>query len=101
MMNLLLVHSGEEWINRGEDAGMRSNGGLHPYRAGLFFILRERDRGWSGPRSNEKVSTSDVNGIARWFVVRMLAHQFGKTAREVAVDLIETHRALEDGQPFP
>jgi hypothetical protein len=81
---------------------MQSKSGLHPYRAALFFILREkRDGHWSGPKTNDAVSAGDVGRVAGSYVVRCIAEAFGKTNREVARDLIDTYRALEDGAPAP
>ena len=72
---------------------MRSKGGLSPYDAGLFFIVRERHGGGWPPR--------DVNQVSGWLVVRMLAHMFDKTPRSVALEVIATWRAVEDGHLAP
>ena len=85
-----------------EEDRMQSKSGLHPYRAALFFILREKTDGhWSGPKSNEAVKAGDVGRVAGSYVVRCIAEAFGKTNREVAWDLIKTYRALEDGEASP
>jgi hypothetical protein len=68
---------------------MRTKSGLHPYDAGLFFILRGCGKQWP-LRSVEQVSG--------WTVTRMLAHQFDKPVREVAREIIERSQLLEDGE---
>lgn len=72
---------------------VRSKGGLAPYDAGLFFIVRERQGGGWPPR--------DIGQVSGWLVVRMLAHQFDKTPRDVARDVIATWQAVENGQLAP
>jgi hypothetical protein len=79
-------------------ASMQSKSGLHPYRAGLFFILLEqRNPHRSSRKARAALLSDDIGAIANWPGVRMLAHQFDKTARAVARDLADTYRALEDG----
>jgi hypothetical protein len=81
---------------------MQSKSGLHPYRAGLFFILLEQRHPHRTSRQARAALLSDnIAAIADWPMVRMLAHQFDKTARAVARDLADTYRALEDGAPAP
>ena len=100
MMSMMLVELGETWLETG--ASMRSKSGLHPYRAGLFFILLEQRNEHRTSRAARAALLSDnVGAIADWPTVRMLAHQFDKTARAVARDLADTYRAMEDGQPMP
>jgi hypothetical protein len=77
----------------------QTKSGLHPYRAALFFILRESEK--AGPRSRAAVVTGDIDEVSQRQTVRMLAVMFDKTNRAVARDLIDTYRALEDGQPAP
>src|SRR5262245_6827797 len=84
------------WI---EEPEMQSKSGLHPYRAALFFILRENEK--AGPRSRAAVVAGDIGEISNRVTVRMLAAMFDKTNREVARDLITTFHAIEDGQPAP
>jgi hypothetical protein len=79
-----------------------SRSGLSPYQAGLYFILHE----YSGPRRTSRQAKAalvadDIGSIAAWTCVRMLAHQFDKSARAVARDLAATWRTLEDGAPMP
>ena len=83
--------------------GMQNKSGLHPYRAGLFFILREQtDSDYRTSRQAKAAMMSgNIDAIADWQMVRMLAHQFDKTARGVARDLAETFRAMEEGAPAP
>jgi hypothetical protein len=75
---------------------MLSRSGLHPYRAALFFILRESEK--AGPRSRAAVISGDIAEISSRQTVRMLAAMFDKTNRAVARDLIDTYRAIEDGE---
>jgi hypothetical protein len=82
-----------------EESEMQTKSGLHPYRAALFFILRESEK--AGPRSRAAVVTGDIDEVSQRQTVRMLAAMFDKTNRAVARDLIDTYRALEDGQPAP
>lgn len=85
-----------------EDADVQSRDGLHPYRAALFFILREqRNSHRTSRQSLAAVMSGDINNIRQWQVVRLLGHCFGKSNTEVARDLIDTYRALEDGQFAP
>lgn len=78
-----------------KETEMLSKSGLHPYRAGLFFILRENER--NGPKSRAAVTAGDVAYVSTRGNVRMLANMFNKTAHEVARDVIELWRGLEDG----
>jgi hypothetical protein len=59
------------------------------YEAGLFWIIRERagSGGWP-PR--------DVSKVSGWIVVRMLAAITGRTPREVALDVIEHSKMMEE-----
>ena len=82
-----------------KDEAMLSKSGLHPYRAALFFILRESER--AGPKSRAALVAGDVAEISNRQTVRMLAAMFDKTSREVARDLITTYRAIEDGATAP
>lgn len=103
MMSLACVRAAESWALL-ESIDMRSKSGLHPYRAGLFFILHEladRNPHRTSRAARAALISDNVGAIADWPTVRMLAHQFDKTARAVARDLSETFRALEDGQPPP
>lgn len=85
-----------------ESEMQQTKSGLHPYRAALFFILREkRDGHWPGPKSNDAVRAGDVGHVSGWYVVRCLAAMFDKSSRAVARDLIDTYRALEDGEAAP
>lgn len=80
---------------------MQSKSGLHPYHAALFFILREQRNG-SRPSRQQRaaVELGDIDSICQWPIVRCLAHAFGKSNRQVARDLVDTDRALEDN-PAP
>jgi hypothetical protein len=85
-----------------KDEEMRSRDGVHPYRAALFWLLRQRKSGaWSGPKSADMVRAQNLRAIARWDTVRMLAHAFDKSELQVARDLVDTYCALEDGQAAP
>lgn len=75
---------------------MLSRSGLHPYRAALFFILRESEK--AGPKSRAAVVAGDVAEVSNRQTVRMLAAMFDKSNRAVARDLIDTYRAIEDGE---
>jgi hypothetical protein len=78
---------------------MLSKSGLHPYRAALFFILRESEK--AGPRSRAAVVSGDIAEVSKRQTVRMLAAMFDKSGRAVARDLIDTYRAIEDGEAAP
>jgi hypothetical protein len=82
-----------------EESEMQTKSGLHPYRAALFFILRESEK--AGPKSRAAVVAGDIDEVSQRQTVRMLATMFDKTNKAVARDLIDTYRALEDGQPAP
>lgn len=84
-----------------KDEAMQSKSGLHPYHAALFFILREQRNG-SRPSRQQRaaVETGNINLICQWPMVRCIAHAFGKSNRQVARDLVDTDRALEDS-PAP
>jgi hypothetical protein len=75
---------------------MLSRSGLHPYRAALFFILRESEK--AGPKSRAAVVSGDIKEVSERQTVRMLAAMFDKSSRAVARDLIDTCRAIEDGE---
>jgi len=81
------------------ESEMQTKSGLHPYRAALFFILRESEK--AGPKSRAAVVTGDVAEVSQRQTVRMLAAMFDKSNHAVARDLINTYRALEDGDPAP
>jgi hypothetical protein len=78
---------------------MLSRSGLHPYRAALFFILRESEK--AGPKSRAAVVSGDIAEVSSRQTVRMLAAMFDKSNRAVARDLIDTYRAIEDGEAAP
>src|SRR5262245_14021756 len=82
-----------------EEPEMQSRSGLHPYRAALFFILRESER--AGPRSRAAVVAGDIGEVSSRQTVRMLAAMFDKSNRQVARDLIDTYRAIEHGEAAP
>lgn len=85
-----------------EDADMQSKGGLHPYRAALFFILREQHNGHRTSRKQRAAMQSgNVDNISDWQMVRLIAHSFGKSGREVARDLVDEYLTLEQGQVAP
>lgn len=112
---LTLARTAERYANRAaslavlavpsskdDDIGMQSKGGLHPYRAALFFILREaRNTSRTSRQRTAALVAGDVVSISRWPMVRCIAHAFGKGACEVARDLIDTYLALEDGLAAP
>jgi hypothetical protein len=83
----------------GAETMLQTKSGLHPYRAALFFILRESEK--AGPKSRAAVVAGDIREISGRQTVRMLAHMFDKSNREVARDLINTFRAIEDGNWAP
>ena len=61
------------------------------YLSGLFWILREKggpNGGWP-PR--------DIDRVAGWAVVRMLAYLTNRSVREIAVDLIDHAERLDKG----
>lgn len=81
-----------------EASKVQSKSGLHPYRAALFFILREiRNKHHTSRKARATVVAGDYQAISNWPMVRLVAHSFGKMGTDVARDLIETERALEDG----
>jgi hypothetical protein len=53
----------------------------HFYNCALFWIIRERPGGGWPPRDPVKV--------AGWLLVRLVADVFGKSVKQVALDLIE------------
>lgn len=69
---------------------MRSNGGLPPYEAGLYFILQVRNGKLWPPR--------EVGTVRAWKTTQMLAFMFGKSTTEVARDVINTALTLEEGE---
>jgi hypothetical protein len=69
---------------------MRAKSGLHPYDAGLFYILSARDGKHWPPHS--------VEAVSGWRMTRMLAHMFNKRSREVARDVIDLWTKLEEGE---
>jgi len=75
---------------------MQSKSGLHPYDDGLQCILRETSR--LGPKSRAAIVARDVASVSNRSNVRMLAHMFNKTDRDVARDLINLFHALENGK---
>jgi hypothetical protein len=87
------------WLAATESIEMQSKSGLHPYRAALFFILRESEK--AGPKSRAAVISGDVAEVSERQTVRMLAAMFDKSNRAVARDLINTYRAIEDGEAAP
>ena len=69
---------------------MRNKSGIPPYDAGVFFILHGNDGKHWPPQS--------VQAVSAWRMTRMLAHMYGKSVREVARDIIDRARKLEDGE---
>ena len=67
---------------------MRTKSGLHPYDAGLLFILRGCGKKW--PLRN-------ITQVAGWTVTRLLAHAFDKRVGDVAREIIDLQIKLEDG----
>ena len=51
------------------------------YLHSIYWLLRQRVGGGWPPR--------DVGKVSGWMVVRMLAHQSGRSPRDVAADLVE------------
>ena len=68
---------------------MKSRGGLHPYDLGVFFILRDSGKRWP---------LRSVSQVSGWQLTRCLAHAFGKPVADVARDIIERSRLLEEGE---
>ena len=60
------------------------------YLHSIYYILRERAGGGGWP-------PREVSKVSGWMVVRMLAHQSGRSTREVAADIIE--QSLVMGEP--
>jgi hypothetical protein len=69
---------------------MISKSGLPPYTAGIYFILQVRNGKLWPPRKMETVR--------QWKVTQMLAYMYGKTTTEVATEIIDIARQLEDGE---
>jgi hypothetical protein len=59
------------------------------YLRGLFWVLRERAGGGGWP-------PRDINKVAGWTVVRLLADLSGRSSRQVAADVIEHALHLGD-----
>ena len=68
---------------------MRAKSGLHPYDAGVFFILRGAGKRWP---------MRTVSQVSGWQLTRMLAHQFDKPVEEVAREIIDRARIMEEGE---
>ena len=68
---------------------MRTKSGLHPYDVGKFFVLRGCGKQWP---------LRDVAQVSGWTVVRMLAHMFDKRVTDVAKEIIDLQKTLEDGE---
>lgn len=59
------------------------------YLHSVFWILRQRAGGGGWP-------PRDVVKVSGWTVVQMLAHQAGRTPRQVAADVIEHSMVMGD-----
>jgi hypothetical protein len=59
------------------------------YASAIYWIIRERGGGGGHP-------PRDVTQVAGWKVTQLTAAMFGKSAREVAVDLIEANKLSEE-----
>ena len=68
---------------------MTTKSGLHPYEVGKFFILRGCGKQWP---------LRDVAQVSGWTVTRMLAHMFDKRVTDVAKEIIDLQKTLEDGE---
>ena len=68
---------------------MRTKSGLHPYDVGKFFVLRGCGKQWP---------LKDVAQVSGWTVTRMLAHMFDKRVTDVAKEIIDLQKTLEDGE---
>jgi len=68
---------------------MRTKSGLHPYDVGKFFVLRGCGKQWP---------LRDVAQVSGWTVTRMLAHMFDKRVTDVAKEIIDLQKTLEDGE---
>ena len=80
----------------------RSKSGLPPYRAGLSFILREVAHSHRTSRqARAAIEAGDIKNIRQWQVIRLLANSFDKNCGDVARDLVDYHRALEQSTPAP
>ena len=68
---------------------MKTISGLHPYDVGKFFVLRGCGKQWP---------LRDVAQVSGWTVTRMLAHMFDKRVTDVAKEIIDLQKTLEDGE---
>jgi len=68
---------------------MKTKSGLHPYDVGKFFVLRGCGKQWP---------LRDVAQVSGWTVTRMLAHMFDKRVTDVAKEIIDLLKTLEDGE---
>ncbi len=81
-----------------EDGTMQhAASGLHPYRAALFFLLREMQNGNRAARyQRSAVRAASIDRIANWQTVRCLGHMFDKQKTQVARDLVDLYRDMEN-----
>jgi hypothetical protein len=69
---------------------VRNKSGIPPYDAGVFFIL--------AGNGGKHWPLRDIGNVAGFRTTKMLAHMYGKSAREVARDIIDRAQKLEEGE---